>query len=411
MSKSLIEKILAAHTIGCDDDHLFLFYDHLLLHDATGALLIEPYKKLGRPLAHPERILAAADHFVPPATAERAEILQKYLDFTLELKNIRRSPFTGICHQIMVEDPLVGAGQFILGADSHTITAGALGTLACGLGSTDILFSMVTGFTWLTPPQTLKLILTGEMGSTIRGKDIALKILSAIGTTTYPDYGFECFDQTTTKTSMDSRFSLACMGAEMGASFFTIVPDEITTAYLAKKGYTSSPLHPDNDATYNATLSVQIPEEPLVAIPPAPWFSEKARDLRHIPIHQAFVGSCTGGRLEDIADTATIVKDKKVAANVRLVVIPASQQIYLEAIEAGYITDIIRAGGIVDTPSCGPCGGIDKGIIGAGQNMIATSNRNYPGRTGPGNTYLSSALVTAASALTGYITDPREFLS
>lgn len=411
MSQSLIGKILHRHTLRQEGAQLLISYDHLLLHDATGALLIEPFRKLGRALAHPERILAAADHFVPPATAERAEILQKYLDFTLELKGIRRAPFTGICHQIMVEDQTVTAGQVIIGADSHTIMAGALGSLACGLGSTDILFSMVTGFTWLTPPQTLRLNLTGSLATTIRGKDIALEILNQIGTTTYPDYAIECFDETTSKLSMDSRFSLACMGAEMGSSFFTIVPDEITCQYLKTKGQTNTPLHPDPDAIYDDEINIHVPTSSLVSIPPAPWCVEQAVNLNHIPIHQAFVGSCTGGRLEDIADTVQIIKGKKVATHVRLVVIPASQQVYLQAIEAGYIAEIIKAGGIVDAPSCGPCGGIDKGIIGSGQNMIATSNRNFPGRTGPGNTYLGSALTTAASALTGYITDPREFLS
>ena len=200
------------------------------------------------------------------------------------------------------------------------------------------------------------------------------------------------------------------MGAEMGASFCTIVPDEITTAYLTAKSVETTSLLPDDKATYDATLTIEAPHDSLVSIPPAPWCVEKAKNLGHIPIHQAFVGSCTGGRLEDIADTARLVQGKTIATHVRLVVIPASQKVYLDALEAGFITDIIKAGGIIDAPSCGPCGGIDKGIIGSGQNMIATSNRNFPGRTGPGDTYLASALVTAASALTGYITDPREFM-
>ncbi len=408
MARNLIEKILDSHLLRQEDDHLLTTYDHLLLHDATGALLIKPFEELARPLAHPEKIVAAADHFVPPATAERAEILQQYLDFTSKLKGIRRKPFQGICHQILVEDPEVGPGQFIIGADSHTIMAGALGSMACGLGSTDILFSMVTGYTWLPKPPVCKLELTGSSAPFIRGKDVALAIVAEIGgTRAMPDYAYECFDRTTGLLTMDSRFSLACMAAEMGASFFIMVPDEITTTFLANKGNTTPPLLPDQDAAYETTLAIAMPNQSLVSIPPAPWHVEKASDLGDIIINQAFVGSCTGGRLEDIADTAAIVRGKKVADNVRLVVIPASQDIYLQAIRAGYIEDIIRAGGIVDAPSCGPCGGIDKGIIGKGQTMIATSNRNFPGRTGPGDTYLASAPVVAASALTGVITDPR----
>ncbi len=409
MAETLIDKILDSHLLRREDNHLLITYDHLLLHDATGALLIKPFKDLGKPLAYPEKILAAADHFVPPATAERAEILQQYLDFTAELKGIRRKPFQGICHQILVEDPEVGPGQFIIGADSHTIMAGALGSLACGLGSTDILFSMVTGYTWLPKPPTCKLEITGSSTPFIRGKDVALAILTEIGgTRAMPDYAYECFDHTDTPLSMDSRFSLACMAAEMGAAFFVIVPDKITEQFLAHKGNTAARLLPEQDASYDTSLTIPMPKQSLVSVPPAPWEVAKASNLGNIKINQAFVGSCTGGRLEDIADTAAIVQGKKIAKNVRLVVIPASQDIYLQAIRAGYIEDIITAGGIVDAPSCGPCGGIDKGIIGKGQTMIATSNRNFPGRTGPGDTYLSSAPVVAASALTGVITDPRE---
>lgn len=409
MAQTLIDKILASHLLRQEDDHLLITYDHLLLHDATGALLIKPFKELGKPLAHPEKILAAADHFVPPATAERAEILQQYLDFTSELQGIRSKPFQGICHQILVEDSAVGPGQFIIGADSHTIMAGALGSMACGLGSTDILFSMVTGYTWLPKPPVCKLELTGESRPFIRGKDVALAILAEIGgTRAMPDYAYECFDRTTGPLNMDSRFSLTCMAAEMGAAFFVMVPDEVTTTFLSQKGMTDKPLLPDLEACYDTTMAIAMPDTSLVSIPPAPWEVEKASDLGDITVNQAFVGSCTGGRLEDIADTAAIVRGQKIATNVRLVVIPASQDIYLQAIRAGYIEDIIEAGGIVDAPSCGPCGGIDKGIIGKGQTMIATSNRNFPGRTGPGDTYLASAPVVAASALTGVITDPRE---
>jgi 3-isopropylmalate/(R)-2-methylmalate dehydratase large subunit len=251
--------------------------------------------------------------------------------------------------------------------------------------------------------------LTGKAGTYIRGKDVALAILAEIGgTRAMPDYAYECFDHTDTQLSMDSRFSLCCMAAEMGAAFFVMVPDEITAVFLEQKGHMAPALLPDPDAVYDTSLTIAMPKHSLVSVPPAPWDVEKASALGDIEINQAFVGSCTGGRLEDIADTAAIVGGRKIAENVRLVVIPASQDVYLKAIRAGYIEQIITAGGIVDAPSCGPCGGIDKGIIGRGQTMIATSNRNFPGRTGPGDTYLASAPVVAASALTGVITDPRE---
>ena len=211
---------------------------------------------------------------------------------------------------------------------------------------------------------------------------------------------------------MDSRFSLSCMGVEMGAAFFVMVPDDRTEEFLEEKRASNYELmKPDEDADYDNRVSIEVPGKSLVSIPPAPWCVEEAENLDDIKINQAFVGSCTGGRLEDIADTARIVKGRKVADNVRLIVIPASRKIYLEALAHGFIETIVKAGGMVETPSCGPCGGIDKGIVGKDQVMIATSNRNFPGRTGMGDTYLASAPVAAASAVAGRIITPEEIMS
>lgn len=412
MAENLIEKILAAHLIRREGEHLLVKYDHLLLHDATGALVIDRFQQLNRPLADPGKILAAADHFVPPASVERAEILQKYLDFISSLKGVRNRPYEGICHQLLVEDALTGPGQFMIGADSHTVMAGGLGAMATGLGSTDILFSMITGWTWMPKPVVWRLDITGKRQPWIRGKDVALAVLRDIGKAPAgPDLAYECCDLTTDGLSMDSRFSLSCMGVEMGVAFFVMVPDARTKEFLQKKkasGYEM--MEPDKDAVYANRVSVAVPDKSLVSMPPAPWCVEEADSLGDIAINQAFVGSCTGGRLEDIADTAQIIKGRNVAENVRLIVIPASRKIYLEALAHGYIETIIKAGGMVETPSCGPCGGIDKGIVGKGQVMIATSNRNFPGRTGMGDTYLASAPVVAASAITGRITTPEEII-
>ncbi|NDY43571.1 3-isopropylmalate dehydratase, partial [Dissulfurirhabdus thermomarina] len=274
MPATLTERILEAHIAGREGDLLHVRYDHLLLHDATGALLVDRFRALGRPPAHPGRILAAADHFVPPASAERAEILQKYLDFTAGLPGIRNRPFDGICHQLLVEDPATGPGQFIIGADSHTVTAGALGALATGLGSTDILFAMAAGWTWMAPPEVRRLVLEGRRGPWIRGKDAALAVLRRTGPAPAgADLAYECVDRCEPPLSMDSRFSLACMGAEMGAAFFLMVPDAVTRAYVEAKGgrWPESPLAPEADAAYHGELTVPLPGRPLVAVPPAPW--------------------------------------------------------------------------------------------------------------------------------------------
>jgi homoaconitase/3-isopropylmalate dehydratase large subunit len=413
LARTLTEKILDAHRLGVDEGLLRIGYDHLLLHDATGALLMKRFGDLGRGLKDPSRILAAADHFVPPATAERAEILQEYLAFIEGLPGIRRRPFEGICHQVLVEDPATGPGQVIIGADSHTVMAGALGCLAAGFGSTDILFAMISGWIWIPPPTVWRLEITGRPGPWIRGKDCALSILRKLGQAPAgPDLCYECLDLTSPPLGMDSRFALSCMGAEMGAAFFTIVPDEVTRDYVEAKGGTwEEGLRPDAGARYARRVEVRVPDRSLVAAPPAPWCVEDIDGVAGIRIDQAFVGSCTGGRLEDIADTAAVLSGRRVARNVRLIVIPASRKTYLDALSLGYLETIVRAGGMVGIPSCGPCGGIDKGITGRGQVMISTANRNFPGRTGRGDCYLASAPVAAASAVTGRITAPEEVLS
>ena len=412
MAANLIDKIIDSHLERREGELLLVRYDHLLLHDATGALVIDRLRELKRPLADPKKVLATADHFVPPASVERAEILQKYLDFFSSIPGVRNKPYEGICHQLLVEDELTGPGQFIIGADSHTIMGGGLGAMATGLGSTDILFAMLTGWTWMPKPQVWKLAIRGQITPWLRGKDVALAVLRHVGKAPAgPDLAYECHDLTEPGLTMDSRFSLSCMGAEMGAAFFVMAPDERSRAYQQAKGWRGETLVPDPAASYHREIELQVPQESLVSIPPAPWCVEPAGSLSQVKINQAFVGSCTGGRLEDIADTARIVSGRRLAQNVRLVVIPASKQIYLDALALGYIETIVRAGGMVDTPSCGPCGGIDKGIVGRGQTMIATSNRNFPGRTGLGDTYLASAPVVAASAVAGRIATPEEVLA
>jgi len=410
--ETLTGKIFREH-LAASGDPAFLHFDHLLLHDATGSLLIDRYQQLRRSVIRQDRILAAADHFVPPATAERAEILQKYLEFLEELPGIKNRCYQGICHQVLVEEPSTGPGQLIIGADSHTVTAGAMGSLATGFGSTDILFAMLSGCIWAPKPLVGRLDLTGRIGPWIRGKDAALELLRrmdlSLGSTA--DLAWECFDRTDSGLSMDSRLALCSMAAEMNAAYFTLVPDATTLDFLRAKGNTSRPIWPDDGAEYQLRLQVAMPRKSLVSEPPVPWAVTEADSLGRLPVDQVFIGSCTGGRLEDLADAAAMLQGRQVAKRVRLVVIPASRQVYRQAMAKGYIQALVEAGGMIGTPSCGPCGGIDKGVIGAKQRMVATSNRNYPGRTGRGECFLASAPTAAASAVAGRICDPLEVVS
>lgn len=386
--------------------------DYILGHDPTIALLIDDFRRLGGTIWDKNRVLFTADHFAPPASEERAGILKKFLDFCKQEHITNLELFTGICHQVLVEHPAAVPGALIIGADSHTVTAGALGCFATGMGSTDVLYGLITGKIWMRVPECFKITFTGKCAPFILGKDIILKLLADLGEDGALYRSMEFVDHTDSGISMDSRFSISNMVVEGGAKAGIFIPDGITARYVEEKnGSPCEQLTVPDAAHYEQHIVCDVSGlSPMVAIPPHPSHAVPVTDVAGEHLDQVYIGSCTGGRLEDLKIAAMILKGKKTAPFCRLIVIPSSNKIYLRALEAGYVKTLIEAGAAIANPSCGPCGKIDKGIIAPGETCLATSNRNFDGRMGGtgSRVFLCSTATAAASALEGKITDPRK---
>jgi len=389
--------------------------DFVLLHDPTCALLLTDLRELGATMWDKAKILLTVDHFAPPSSVERANIVKDVLAFVEHEGIANCKTYEGICHQLLVEGPWVGPGMVVVGADSHTTTAGALGCVATGMGSTDILYTLVTGRTWFRPPEAVRVDLMGDAPPYVMGKDIVLELLGGAGEGGFLYKALEFYDRDET-VHMDDRFAICNMVVEGGAKNGLFYPDAITWSYLKERDGNGRvfPWSFTGEIRYGETLEIDLSSlTPKLALPHSPAHVVDAEEGKGIKIQQVFIGSCTGGRLRDLDEAAHVLKGKRVAPGMRLLVSPASQRIYQEAIERGYIQAIVEAGGVILNPSCGPCGGIDKGILGAGEQCLSTSNRNFQGRMGDPSSrvYLASPLTAAASAVKGEITDPREVVS
>ena len=415
MGKGLSGEIIARNTDGTQEGRFHsVSVDFLLLHDPTCALLLGDLKDLEATVWDRDKILVTVDHFAPPSSVERANIVKDVLSFVEREQIANCKIYAGICHQLLVEGPWVGPGMVVLGADSHTTTAGALGCLATGMGSTDILYALVTGRTWLRPPEAIRVDLTGELPSYVMGKDIALELLGGAGEGGFLYKALEFYDSLEA-IPMDDRFAICNMVVEGGAKNGLFHPDMITWGYLEERDGDGSrfPSCFNEEAQYEEAMEIDLASlSPKLALPHSPARVVDVSEVQGETIHQIFIGSCTGGRMRDLEMAAHILRGKNVAPGVRCLVTPASQKIYQEAIGRGYIQAIVEAGGVVLNPSCGPCGGIDKGILGAGERCLSTSNRNFQGRMGDPSSlvYLASPLTAAATAVRGEITDPREVL-
>jgi 3-isopropylmalate/(R)-2-methylmalate dehydratase large subunit len=384
------------------------------LPDPTFALLLSELKELGGRIWDKEKVLVTVDHFAPPSTVERANIAKKVISYAADKKLPHCSVYQGICHQLLVEGPWLTPGMLVLGADSHTTTAGALGCLATGMGSTDILYALMTGRTWLKPPEAVRIDLKGELLPSIMGKDVILELLGRFGEAGFLHQALEFYD-INEAIPMDDRFAICNMVVEGGAKNGLFHPDKITKKYLKERdGHSNRWENFTNEETdYAKRLELDLSSlKPKVALPHSPARAVDAEEAKGEVMDQIFIGSCTGGRLRDLELTASVLKKRKIAPGMRLLIAPASQRIYKEAIEKGYVKTIMEAGGVILNPSCGACGGIDKGILGAEEKCLSTSNRNFQGRMGDPSSqvYLASPLTAAASALTGRITDPREVM-
>lgn len=413
MGKGLSEEIIARNTDGMHEGEFHsVSVDFVLLHDPTCALLLGDLEELEATVWDRDKILVTVDHFAPPSSVERANIVKDVLSFVEREGITNCKTYEGICHQLLVEGPWVGPGMVVLGADSHTTTAGALGCLATGMGSTDILYTLVTGRTWLRPPEAIRVDLTGELPPYVMGKDIALELIGGAGEGGFLYKALEFYDSHEA-IPMDDRFAICNMVVEGGAKNGLFHPDTITVGYLEERDGDGRrfPRHFNAETQYEEAMEIDLAYlRPKLALPHSPGRVVDVQEGRGTKIHQVFIGSCTGGRLRDLEVASHILRGENVAQDVRLLVTPASQRIYQEAIQRGYIQAIVEAGGVILNPSCGPCGGIDKGILAAGERCLSTSNRNFQGRMGDPSSlvYLASPLTAAATAVRGEITDPRE---
>lgn len=408
MGQTLCEKIIHAHAIDGDSDDLFrrVRIDAVLGHDATIALLADEFERRGLQIWDPSRVLFTNDHFSPPATSERADISRRFLVFSRSQRVQHLMLDRGICHELMVEHVLSQPGHIILGADSHTIMAGALGACATGMGSTDILFALATGTTWLRMPESIRVQFVGRLPERCSGRDVILELCRIFGEDGARYASLEFHDHATPRLSMDDRFAISNMAVEMGAKFGLFVPDEVTADYLRTRDGREPGAFtlPDADARYVRTVEIDLARlTPRVAKPWSPANVVPVGELEETAITTAFLGSCSSGRLSDIQAAAEEVSGKKIHPDVRFIVIPASVEVFKRALSAGYVSTLTEAGAIFDHSSCGPCGGIDKGVLGKDDVCVSTSNRNFRGRMGhwESRTFLASARTVARAALRG----------
>jgi 3-isopropylmalate/(R)-2-methylmalate dehydratase large subunit len=410
MGRTISDKIIDNHALGTQQSDVYsqVRVDVVLGHDATIALLIEEFERRKLRIWDKSRVILTNDHFSPPATVERADISNRFLRFArgLEIDNLFVD--RGICHQILVEHPLCQPGALVVGADSHTVMGGGIGALATGMGSTDILFALATGTTWLRKPKTLKVVFTGALSSECDGRDIVLELLRRLGEGGAQYMSMEFHDHCAPKLQQDYRFAISNMSVEIGAKCGIFVPDEVTLGYCrARDGAEpASIVLPDADADYAETIEIDLGVlRPLVAKPWSPANVVPVTELEDIPFSVAFIGSCAGGRISDIQQAAEVLDGRHIHPNVRLVIIPASVQVFKDALSRGYVQTLTEAGAVFNQSSCGPCGGIDKGVLGADDVCMATSTRNFRGRMGHWNSrsYLASARTVAKAALRGRI--------
>jgi 3-isopropylmalate/(R)-2-methylmalate dehydratase large subunit len=390
--------------------------DLVLGNDITMPLAIEEFKKTGaKSVFDVNKIAIVPDHFTPNKDIKSAQQAKKIREFAREynIRNYFEIGCMGIEHALIPEKGLALPGNLIIGADSHTCTYGALGALSTGMGSTDVGMAMATGKTWFMVPKTIKFNLNGNLKQWVTGKDIILYVIGKIGVDGALYKSMEFTGTTIESISMDERFTIANMAIEAGAKFGFFNVDEKTIEFLEKTGknkeqyeiYTS-----DDNAEYDEIINMEAHDiDLLVAVPHLPSNVRKAEELGDIEIDQVVIGSCTNGRIEDLRIANDIIAGKKVNPEIRTIIIPATQKIYLDALKAGYIENFIKAGCVVSTPTCGPCLGGHMGILAEGERAVSTTNRNFVGRMGhpESEVYLAGPAVAAASALTGKISIPE----
>jgi 3-isopropylmalate/(R)-2-methylmalate dehydratase large subunit len=416
---TLAEKILAAHTdrnAVTPGDFVNVRVDVVLSNDITAPIAIKEFRKIGvKRVFDPQKVVMVADHFVPNKDIISAEQTKFMRDFANEY-GVRYYDVgqMGIEHVLLPEQGLVLPGDVVVGADSHTCTYGAVGAFATGMGSTDIAAAMATGDIWMKVPPTIKFVYRGKLGKWVGGKDLILYTIGQIGVDGALYAAMEFAGEAISALNMDGRFTMANMAIEAGAKAGLFHVDAKTLDYVkarAKRPY--KVYESDKDAAYSQVFEWNVTGmEPQVSFPHSPANARPVSQAGGVEIDQSVIGSCTNGRLDDLRLAASILKGKKVHPRVRTIVIPGSQQVYLQAMKEGLLETFVEAGAAVSTPTCGPCLGGYMGVLAAGEKSISTTNRNFVGRMGStkSEVYLANPAVAAASAVTGRITNPDEVM-
>lgn len=416
MGMTMTQKILAAHA-GLESVQagqlINAKLDMVLGNDVTSPVAINEMNKFGKNSVFDKtRISLVMDHFTPNKDIQSAQNCKQVREFAakFDIKHYYDVGTMGIEHALLPEQGIVTCGDCIIGADSHTCTYGALGAFSTGVGSTDMAAGMVTGMAWFKVPSAIKVVITGKKSEYICGKDVILDIIGRIGVDGALYQSLEFVGDGVSELSMDDRFTICNMAIECGAKNGIFPVDEKTLEYVNGRSEREYKVfEADEDAEYNRTITVDLSTlKSTVAFPHFPENTRTFDDIPEIKIDQVVIGSCTNGRMEDMRMAASVLKGKKVAKNVRTIIIPATQQIYLQCIKEGLAEIFIEAGAIVSTPTCGPCLGGHMGILAKGEKAVSTSNRNFVGRMGhtESEIYLASPAVAAASAIKGCIADP-----
>lgn len=418
MGMTMTEKILAKHA-GIDvvkpGQLINCKLDMVLANDVTAPPAIKEFEKIGKPVFDNTKIALVPDHFTPNKDIKSAGLAKIVRDFAHKhnIVNYFEIGRVGIEHVILPEKGIVAPGMVTIGADSHTCTYGALGGFSTGVGSTDLGIALATGEAWFKVPETIKVNITGKKPEYICGKDVMLTLIGMIGVDGALYKALEFAGEGVKELNMTDRLTIANMAIEAGAKNGIFPVDDETLNYIkdrVTKAYEI--VEADSDATYCQTVEINLSElKPVVAFPHLPENTHTVESIKEpITIDQVVIGSCTNGRLEDLAIAASILKGHKVHPNVRCIIIPGSQQVYLDAIHNGYVDTFIEAGAAVSTPTCGPCLGAHMGIMTAGERCVSTTNRNFRGRMGhvDSEVYLASPYVAAASAILGKIATPEE---
>ena len=418
MGMTMTQKILAAHAglPSVEAGQLIeADLDLVLGNDVTTPVAIHEMEKFNKKeVFDKKKIALVMDHFTPNKHIKSAEHCKCVRQFSAanEIENYFDVGAMGIEHALLPEKGLIVAGETCIGADSHTCTYGALGAFSTGVGSTDMAAGMVTGKAWFKVPSAIKFNIVGEKAKWISGKDVILHIIGMIGVDGALYKSMEFVGEGIKNLTMDDRFTIANMAIEAGAKNGIFPVDELTEEYMKEhstKSYTK--YEADEDAVYDAEYTIDLSQlKPTVAFPHLPENTKTIDEVGDIKIDQVVIGSCTNGRISDMRIAADIIKGRKVADGVRVIVIPGTQDIYLQCIEEGLMTIFVKAGAVVSTPTCGPCLGGHMGVMAAGERAVSTTNRNFVGRMGhvDSEVYLASPAVAAASAITGKISSPDE---